>query len=65
MDPLDHWGKKPGMQGAFSWILLTDAFIGEAFEAKVESAKVAWMWEFPKIRGGTLFRGPYTKDPTI
>ena len=53
------------MQGAFSWILLTDAFIGEAFEAKVESAKVAWMWEFPKIRGGTLFRGPYTKDPTI
>ena len=21
-------------------------------------------WEFPKIRG-TLFRGPYNKDPTI
>ncbi|OLQ09123.1 hypothetical protein AK812_SmicGene7248 [Symbiodinium microadriaticum] len=29
-----------GMQTAFSWILLTDAFIGEDFEAKVGSAKV-------------------------
>ena len=28
------------MQSAFSWILLTDAFIGEAFEAKVGSARV-------------------------
>ena len=33
----------PGMQTAFSWILLTDAFIGEDFEAKVGSAKVASM----------------------
>mmetsp|Transcript_1554 Transcript_1554/g.3660 ORF Transcript_1554/g.3660 Transcript_1554/m.3660 type:complete len:710 (+) Transcript_1554:34-2163(+) len=28
------------MQGAFSWVLLTDAFIGEAFETRVESAKI-------------------------
>ena len=28
------------MQGAFSWVLLTDAFIGEAFESRVESAKI-------------------------
>ena len=29
-----------GMQAAFSWVLLTDAFIGEPFETRVESAKI-------------------------
>ena len=28
------------------------------------SGNAGFIWEFPKIRG-TLFWGPYTKDPTI
>ena len=30
----------------------------------LEPGGLAMIWEFPKIRG-TLFGGPYDKDPTI
>ena len=26
--------------------------------------RISWIWGFPTI-GGTLFGGPYSKDPTI
>ena len=38
--------------------------LGHPAVPKISSTTFRTSWEFPKIRG-TLFGGPYNKDPTI
>ena len=46
--------------GCFGILLLGE---DSMYEAK-KGSMMRLIWEFPKIRG-TLFGGPYHKDPTI
>ena len=48
------------MYHAFSCLLTRKCSQGRSFGVEI----VLLGWEFPKIRG-TLFWGPYNKDPTI
>ena len=58
------------MQG-FQWVFLLKARGGQDercrswdLEEGLADCRLCGMWELPKIRG-TLFWGPYNKDPTI
>ena len=56
-----HWGCS--LDGA-GWLF---GFCPQGFDTTLgylEPGGLAMIWEFPKIRG-TLFGGPYDKDPTI
>ena len=57
--------------GSAVWMVLDGfrlfGFCPQGFDTTLgylEPGGLAMIWEFPKIRG-TLFGGPYDKDPTI